>query len=163
ALLRRWSWFESTSGYFLSRPVDLWHFFLEEILTLSRNSFGAGMSDGGGRSMRLTSEAETWRRTTRMTARALEGLAELPRDERDGPGVPLEEIELMKTATRPGSPPVNGESAAPAPASLADDLLRVMSVLVSHAVSRDERADNELALEGVLALTAAVDEMREQL
>ena len=38
-----------------------------------------------------------------------------------------------------------------------------MSVLVSHAVSRDERADNELALEGVLALTAAVDEMREQL
>ena len=33
--------------------------------------------------MRLTSEAETWRRTTRMTARALEGLAELPRDERD--------------------------------------------------------------------------------
>ena len=181
--------------------------------------------------MRLTSEAETWRRTTRMTGRALEGLAELPRDERDAAvevlrepffhlrphkmaqrkdldlwrvrvnrdvrityvvqagcplilhvgrhaasdsfvarcgepedaGVPLEESELMKTATRPARPSVNGAAQAAAPAALADDLLRVMSVLVSHAVSRDERADNELALEGVLALTVAVDEMREQL
>jgi hypothetical protein len=83
--------------------------------------------------------------------------------EADEPSQPLEEVELMKTASKITRVSIDGSAAlAMAVPSPGDELVRLLTALMSQVVRQDQQAGKELVLDEVARLTGLVKELEDQ-